>query len=271
MKHSLGLILFVSLLLAGCKKDSDKLPEEEQESVFLPQTITVSNHIVPDLNGTVRLEYNSDRQISSIRIITRSGSHERVLSYTYDQQKRLIRVNSGEKPVSAPSYSFENVYNYEYTGDLPSKVTLVSSDNSGVSETITEDITRTEPDRFRLWGTNLTFSQDGDLSSGTGSIYDGWGVSATYGTDTGVFAHVQIQPIHTFFLNRHVIAAVLFMAKKELRAVKINAHESNVFGGDYNAVTVQRDAQNRISRYVIKNDTKTYAQYEVEYLISTDK
>lgn len=266
MKHSLSLILFISLLLAGCKKDSDKQPEEEEELIFLPQAITISNHIVPDLNGTARLEYNADRQPTRIRTITKSGSYESVLTYTYDQQKRLIRVNSGEKPVSASSYSFENVYNYEYTGDLPSKVTVVSSDNSGASETTAEAITRTEPNRFRLWGTNLIFSQDGDLSSGTGSIYDGWGVSATYGTETGVFAHVQIQPIHTFFLNRHIIATVLFMAKKELRAVKINAHESNAFGGDYNAVTVQRDAQNRITKYVIKNDTKTYAQYEVEYL-----
>lgn len=264
----LGLILSFSLLLAGCKKDNDKQPEVE---IFLPQTITISNHIVPDLNGTVHLEYNSDRQITRIRTLTRSGSYESVLTYTYDGQKRLIRVNSGEKPASASSFSFENEYNYEYTGDTPSKVTLISSDNSGVSETYNDPITHPVPNRFNLWSTNLIFSQDGDLSSGTGSMYDGWGVSATYGTGAGVFAHVQKQPVHTFFLNRHPVAGLLFLAGKELLAVKINAHESNAFGGDYNAVTVQRDAQNRISGYVIKNDTKTYAQYEVEYLVHTDK
>lgn len=264
--QSWGGLLFIILLVAGCKKDNDKQPHEDQEPLFLPQTITISNHIIPDLNGTVRLEYNMERQLTRIRAITKSGSSESVHTYTYDQQKRLVRVNSGEKPASASSFSFENVYNYEYSGELPSKVTVVSSDNSGASETITEDITRSDPNRFRLWGTQLIFSQDGDLSSGAGSIYDGWGVSATYGTAPGVFAHVQIQPTHTFFLNRHLIASMLFMAKKELRTVKINAHESNAFGGDYNALTVQRDARNRITRYVIKNDTKTYAQYEVEYL-----
>lgn len=267
----LAFLLSFSLLLAGCKKDNDKQPEESPEKIFLPQTITISNHIVPDLNGTVHLEYNPDRQITRIRTVTKSGSYESVLTYTYDGQKRLIRTNSGEKPVSASSYTFQNEYNYEYTSDAPSKLTLISSDNSGASETLTDNITRPNPDRFYLWGTNLSFTPDGDLSSGAGSIYDGWGVSATYGTGTGVFAHVQKQPAHSFFLNRHPVAGLLFLAKKELQTLKINAHESNAFGGDYNAITVQRDAQNRISRYVIKNDTKTYAHYEIEYLVPQDK
>lgn len=268
MKTKRSSHLFVGvaamLLLVSCKKESDKQPE--QEKVFLPKTITISNHILPELNGTVNLEYNADLQISRMQIISRAGSYESVFTYTYDEQKRLVRVKTGEKPVSAAAYPFENNYSYQYTGDMPVKVTLVSSDNSGVSETLNDDITHPGPNRFYLWATNHSFSPDGDLTSGTGSIYDGWGVSATYGTGSGVFAHVEKQPAHMFFLNRQPVASVLFLAKKELLSVKINAHESNAFGGDYNTITVQRDAQNRISKYIIKNDTKTYAQYEVEYM-----
>lgn len=255
-------LLAFSLLPAGCKKDNGKQPEV---AIFLPRTITISNHIVPGLNGKVHLEYNADRQITRIRTTTRSDSYETVFTYAYDGQKRLTRVIYGEKPVSASSYSFQNEYNYEYSGDIPSKVTLVSSDNSGVSETYSDNITRPGSGRFHLWASNLAFDQDSDLTSGTGSMYDGWGVSAVYGTEAGVFAHAHKQPAHAFFLNRHPVASVLLLAKKELRAVKINAHESNAFGGDYNTITVQRDARDRISKYVVKNDAKTYAHYDIEY------
>lgn len=254
-----AFLILVALMFTACKKNKSNNIIEE---VFLPKTITVSNHINPTMNGTIELTYNTDRQISSIKRV--SNASEFTLTYSYDAQKKHTKTTLNKKLPTG--YSFQYDYNFEYTNAIPTKAIVISTDDSG---SYTDETTITyvpQTNRFGLWSTNYLFTTELDLTSGTGSIYDGWGLAATYSTNNGVFTHLAKLPSTSFFLSKADFPDLLLMAKKELKTLTINGHPSEASAGEYNSISVQRDAQNRISRYIIKNDTKTYAQFDITYI-----
>lgn len=213
------------------------------------------------MNGTVEFTYNTDRQIASIKRV--SAASEFTLTYTYDAQKRHTKTSLSKKLPTGYSYQYD--YNFEYTNAIPTKAVIIGTDASGSH---TDEITISNPqtNRFGLWSTNYLFTTEHDLTSGTGTIFDGWGVSATYTANDGVFTHLAKQPSISFFLNKADFPDFLLFAKKELKTLSVNGHPSEATAGEYSSISVQRDAQNRISRYIIKNETKTYAQFDIEYI-----
>lgn len=257
-------VVLAAGLLASCKK---KIAGEEPVATpfYLPHTITISGSIEPDLNGTVQFTYNEDRQITAIRQFAKSGNETLNWTYTYNNNKRLTHViYTLNNALSSPSH-FQTDYTYEYTGDTPVKVTVVFSDNLGSSETVVADITKPATDRFYLWTTNYTYSLRGDWLNGSGSLIEGSGVAATYSDKDGVFADVERAAAQYFFLDRKPVTCLLLFAARELTALRINTPSVVGWAGDYNAITSERNGQGMISKYIIKNNTKTYAQFDIAY------
>jgi len=260
-------MLFIAtwiLLLAGCKKNK---PDSGGEAVqaFLPQKITITGAIEPDLNGTIQFTYNANRQITGIRRLAKSGNETLNWTYTYEG-KKLTKVRyTLDNALSSPSH-LQTDYTYEYTGDTPVKVTVVFSNNLGETETMVENVTKPATDRFYIWTTNYTYTQSGDWAAGSGSLIEGSGITVTYSDKEGVFAHVEKSPVQHFFLDRKNITYLLLFAKKELATLQVNMPSSTGWAGDYNSIAVERNGQNQILKYTIKNNTKTYAQFDMEYM-----
>ncbi|HMR85246.1 MAG TPA: hypothetical protein PKE30_19010 [Niabella sp.] len=261
----LAVTVATILLMTACKKDEPDNNSEEKQA-FLPRTITISGAVLPGLNGTIHFEYNNSRQISSIKRVSKSGNEELNWIYTYDNQKRPTNIKySIENALSSPS-RWQTDYTYEYAGNTPVKVSATSTSNLGDTDAFVENITNPQSNRFFLWATNYIYNQAGDLENVGGSLLGGYGLSATYSDKKGVFSDVQMQAVHYFFLNGTLIPDMLFLAQKELKTINVGGHPATISAGEYNSISAERNAQNCITRYIIKNDTKTYAQFDIEYI-----